>query len=64
MDTRHELQQALWEVIAEMERARLQGDDDQAQRLDRIGWLLVRWLRLRLDSSRNVQRQASWALCL
>ena len=41
MDTRHELQQALWEVIAEMERARLQGDDDQEQRLERIGWRLV-----------------------
>ena len=41
MDTRHELQQALWEVIAEMERARLQGDDDQARRLEGIGWQLV-----------------------
>jgi hypothetical protein len=34
MDTRSELQQALWEVIAEMERARLQGDDNQALRLE------------------------------
>ena len=33
MDRRHELQQTLWEVIAEMERDRLQGDDDQARRL-------------------------------
>jgi len=41
MDTRRELQQAMWEVIAEMERARLQGDDDQARRLDGIGWRLV-----------------------
>ena len=41
MDTRRELQQALWEVIAEMERARLQGDDDQARRLEGIGWRLV-----------------------
>ena len=41
MDTRRELQQALWEVIAEMERARLQGDDDQALRLERIAWRLV-----------------------
>jgi hypothetical protein len=36
MDTRHELQQVLWEVIAEMERARIQGDGDQARRLERI----------------------------
>ena len=41
MDTRHELQQALWEVIAEMERARLQSDDDQSRRLEGIGWRLV-----------------------
>jgi hypothetical protein len=33
MDTRHELQQALWEVIGAMECDRLQGDDDQARRL-------------------------------
>jgi hypothetical protein len=33
MDTRRELQQAMWEVIAEMERARFQGEDDQARRL-------------------------------
>ena len=31
----------MWEVIAEMERARLQGDDDQALRLERISWRLV-----------------------
>ena len=37
-------QQALWEVIAEMECARLQGDDDQTQRLKRIAWRLVRVL--------------------
>ena len=41
MDTRHELQQTLWEVIAEMEHARLQGDDDQARRFEGIGWQLV-----------------------
>jgi hypothetical protein len=41
MDTRHELQQAMWEVIAEMERARLQGADDQARRLEQIAWRLV-----------------------
>ena len=41
MDTRHELQQALWEVIAEMERARLKGDEDQAQALERIAWRLI-----------------------
>ena len=36
MGMRNELLQTLWEVIAEMQRARLQGDDDQAQRLERI----------------------------
>ena len=41
MDTRHELQQAMWEIIAEMERALLQGDDDQARRLERIAWRLI-----------------------
>jgi hypothetical protein len=41
MDTRRELQQVMWEVITEMERARVQGDDDQAQRLERIAWRLV-----------------------
>ena len=41
MDTRHELQQVLWEVIAVMELALLQGDDDQAQLLERIVWRLV-----------------------
>ena len=41
MDTRRELQQAMWEVIAEMERACLQGDDDQAQLLERIAWRMV-----------------------
>jgi hypothetical protein len=34
MDTRHELQQATWEMIAEMERARLKGDDGQVQWLE------------------------------
>ena len=41
MDMRAELQQAVWEVIAEMERALLQGDDDQAQMLERIAWRLI-----------------------
>jgi hypothetical protein len=41
MDTRHELQQAMWEVIAAMERARIRGDDDWALRLERIAWRLV-----------------------
>ncbi len=41
MDIRHELQQAMWEVIAEMERALLQGDDDQARRMEGIAWWLV-----------------------
>jgi hypothetical protein len=41
MDTRHDLQQVLWEVIAEMERARLKGDDDQTWRLERIAWRLI-----------------------
>lgn len=36
MDTRRELQQAMWEVIAEMEHARLQDDDDQGRRLERV----------------------------
>jgi len=36
MDTRHELQQAMWEMIAEMERARLKDDNDQTRRLERI----------------------------
>jgi hypothetical protein len=31
----------MWEVIAEMERARLQGDADQAKRLERIAWRLI-----------------------
>ena len=31
----------MWEVIAEMERARLQGDDGQARRLEGIVWRLV-----------------------
>ena len=44
MDTRHELQQALWEVIGAMECDRLQGDDDQARRLERIAWRLIEWL--------------------
>jgi len=34
----------MWEVIGVMERARLQGDDDQAWRLEWIGWRLVRVL--------------------
>ena len=29
------------EVIAEMERTRVQGDDDMARRLERIAWRLV-----------------------
>jgi len=41
MDTRREIHQALWEVIGAMERARLQGDDDQARRLERIAWRMV-----------------------
>ena len=36
MGMQNELLQTLWEVIAEMERTRLQGDHDQAQRLERI----------------------------
>jgi hypothetical protein len=44
MDTRHELQKVMRQVIAEMECARLQGDDDQTQRLKRIAWRLVRVL--------------------
>lgn len=49
MDTCRELQQALWEVIAEMERARLQGDTDQVQRLERIAWRLDGVLDSRLS---------------
>jgi hypothetical protein len=41
MDTRRKLQQAMWEGFAEMERARLQGDDNQALRLERIAWRLI-----------------------
>ena len=41
MDTRSELQQVMWEVNAEMERVRLQGDDGQALRLERIAWRLI-----------------------
>jgi hypothetical protein len=41
MDTHHELQQALWELLAAMERARLQGDADLARRLERIARRLV-----------------------
>ena len=33
-----ELQQAMWEVIAEMERAQLQGDNDQMRRLKLVEW--------------------------
>jgi hypothetical protein len=49
MDTRHELQQVMWEVIAEMERARLQGDADQAQVLERIAWRLIEGVPGRFD---------------
>jgi hypothetical protein len=45
MGMRNELLQTLWEVIAEMERAHLQGDDDQAQRLERIAWRLIGCLK-------------------
>jgi len=31
----------MWEVIGEMERALLQGNDDQAQLLERIAWRLI-----------------------
>ena len=41
MDTRGELIRVLWAAIGEMERARLQGDDDQALRLERIAWRLI-----------------------
>ena len=41
MGMRNELLQTLWEVIAEMERACLQGNDDMAQRLELIAWRLV-----------------------
>ena len=41
MGMRNELLQTLWEAIAEMERARFQGDDDQALRLERIAWRLI-----------------------
>jgi len=34
MGTRRELQQVMWEVVAEMERTRLQGDDGQVQWLE------------------------------
>ena len=54
MDTRHELQQMMWEVIAEMERASLHGDDDQAQRLERIAWWLVGVLDSELDCKCSV----------
>jgi hypothetical protein len=42
MDTRRKLQQAMWEGFAEMERAGLQGDDNQVLRLERIAWRLIR----------------------
>jgi len=41
MDTRGELIRMLWAAIGEMERARLQGDNDQALRLERIAWRLI-----------------------
>jgi hypothetical protein len=41
MDMHRELQQAMWEVIAEMERTLLRNDTDLAQRLERIAWRLV-----------------------
>ena len=41
MDMRREIQQVMWEVISVMERARLRGDDDQAQRLERIAWRMI-----------------------
>ena len=41
MDMRAELLQVMWEVISEMEHARFQGDDDQAQRLEGIAWRLI-----------------------
>jgi hypothetical protein len=34
MDTRRELQQVMWEVIAAMERAKFQSDDGQVQWLE------------------------------
>ncbi len=39
----------MWEVIGEMERARLQGDDDQAWRLERIAWRLIEGMPGRSD---------------
>ena len=44
MDTRRELQQAMREGCVEMKRARLQGDDNRALRLERIAWRLIEWL--------------------
>jgi len=41
MDTRREIQQAMWEVIADMDRARIKRDADQAQLLERIAWRLI-----------------------
>jgi hypothetical protein len=40
MDTRHELQQVMWEVIGEMERALLRGEDDQELRtiVEPLAW--------------------------
>ena len=41
MGTRRELQQELGEVIAETEPTRLQGEDNQVLRFERITWRLV-----------------------
>ena len=41
MDTRGELIRMLWTAIGEMERSRLNGDTDQAWRLEWIAWRLI-----------------------
>ena len=48
IDTRRQIQQTMQEVIAEMERAKLRGYDDQAHLLEGIAWRLIGILAGRL----------------
>ena len=41
MDTRRELKQGLWELLAVIEHAQLLGDTDQVKRLKRIARQLL-----------------------
>jgi hypothetical protein len=55
MDMRTEPLQVLWEAIAEIERARLRVDADQAQRLERIARRLIGVLDRHLSGKSDCQ---------